>query len=208
MAEESSSFFLTAPSSAVPLAGCYGGGLISDLCSSGFWFRICLNRERQVYSVIFVCTGNMCRSPMAEGILKSKLKEIGRDDIAVSSMGIHAPAGEKASPDGIAVCAENSIDISTHQTRPLLFDELKSADLVFTMEGFQSDFIRTFFPQIADKLFLFAAWPSEGKEKKAQFIPDPIGGNRNDYRRTFQLITSHVDRIMPFLLAEFALTGC
>ena len=144
---------------------------------------------------------------MAEGILRGKLKEIGRTDIAVSSMGIHAPRGEKASPDGIAVCAENSIDISAHQTRPLLFDELKAADLVFTMESFQSDFIRTFLPQVVDKLFLFAAWPAAEKGRRDHFIPDPIGGNRNDYRKTYRLITSHVERILPFLLAEFVPTN-
>jgi glycine hydroxymethyltransferase len=159
-------------------------------------------------SVIFICTGNMCRSPMAEGILKSKLKALGRADISVTSMGIHAPQNEKASPDGIAVCAENNIDIAAHRSRPLHFDELKAADLIFTMETFHSDFIRTFVPQIGEKLCLFSVWPAQGDGKKERGIPDPIGGNRNDYRKTFQLIDSHMDRVMPFLLAECTKTGC
>ena len=141
---------------------------------------------------------------MAEGILKSKLKEMGRSDIAVSSMGIHAPEGQKASADGVAVCAEKNIDISAHETRPLHFDELKSADLVLVMESFQSDFIRTFVPQIAEKLYLFSVWPGSDNNKKGAFIPDPIGGSRGDYQKAFSLINSHVDRILPFLLAEFA----
>jgi protein-tyrosine-phosphatase len=70
------------------------------------------------------------------------------------------------------------------------------------METYQRDFIRTFVPQVAENLFLLGAWP--GKEKKEHNIPDPIGGTLKDYKKTFDLLSSHIDRIMPYLLAELA----
>jgi protein-tyrosine-phosphatase len=125
---------------------------------------------------------------------------MGRTGIAVSSMGIHAPKDATASKDAVVICAEHNIDISEHKSRPLLFDELKAASFLFVMETYQRDFIRTFVPQVAENLFLLGAWP--GKEKKEHNVPDPIGGSLKDYQKTFNLLSSHIDRIMPFLLAE------
>jgi protein-tyrosine-phosphatase len=154
-----------------------------------------------LYSVVMICTGNLCRSPMAEGILKRKIALMGRTDIKVSSMGIHARENQNATSDAVQVCRENLIDISGHQSRPLVFDELRAADIVFVMEKFQLNFIRTFVPQAAEKLALLARWPA--KESKEHSVPDPINGKMNDYRKTFKLIEFHIDRIMPFLLADF-----
>lgn len=121
-----------------------------------------------MYNVIFVCTGNMCRSPMAEGILKSKLAGLGRAGIAVASMGIHAPQHRNASPEAVAACAGEGVDISRHVSRQLVFDELKAADFIFVMESFHRDYIRTFVPQAADRIRLLASWPG-GKGTAATF---------------------------------------
>jgi protein-tyrosine-phosphatase len=137
---------------------------------------------------------------MAEGILKARLKEAGRDDIDVSSMGIHAPKEQKASAEAVSVSAKHGIDLSHHQSRQLVFDELRVADYIFAMERYHKDYIRTFVPQTGDKLALLASWP--GKEKKDHEIPDPIGGTQGDYEKSYNRISSQIDRIMPFLLAE------
>ncbi|MCU0609483.1 MAG: hypothetical protein MUF22_06940 [Chitinispirillaceae bacterium] len=139
---------------------------------------------------------------MAEGILRHRLHGIGRNDITVSSMGIHGQDGKSATNEGVAVCAENSIDISGHLARPLHFDELKSAGLIFVMEPVQKEYIRTFVPSIEERLSLFAVWPAEPQNKKSSTIPDPVGGSLADYRKTFTLISSHMERILPFLLAQ------
>lgn len=154
-----------------------------------------------MYSVIMICTGNLCRSPMAEGIFKRKVALMNRNDIQVSSMGIHAREHQNATSHAIEVCRENFIDITGHQSRPLVFEELRGADIIFVMEKFHSNFIRTFVPQAAEKLALLAHWPS--KESKEHSVSDPINGKINEYRKTFKLIEFHIDRVMPFLLAEF-----
>ena len=137
---------------------------------------------------------------MAEAILKAGLKEAGRDDIDVSSMGIHALKEQKASADAVAVCAKHGVDLTHHISRQLVFDELRTADFIFTMERYHKDYIRTFVPQTGDKLALLASWP--GREKKDHEIPDPIGGTLEDYEKSFNAISSQINRIMPFLLAE------
>jgi protein-tyrosine-phosphatase len=137
---------------------------------------------------------------MAEAILKARVNEAGRDDITVSSMGIHAPKDQKASAEAVTVCAHHGIDLSSHTSRQLVFDELRTADFIFTMERYHKEYIRTFVPQTGEKLSLLASWP--GKEKKDHGIPDPIGGTIADYEKSYKLIESQVDRILPFLLAE------
>jgi protein-tyrosine-phosphatase len=137
---------------------------------------------------------------MAEVILYARLSETGREDIEVSSMGIHAPKDQKASADAVAVCAKHGIDLSHHLSRQLVFDELRIADCIFAMERYHKDYIRTFVPQTGEKLALLGSWP--GKEKKDHEIPDPIGGTIDDYEKSFNRISTQINRIMPFLLAE------
>jgi protein-tyrosine-phosphatase len=139
---------------------------------------------------------------MAEGILKNKVASLGRTDFKITSMGIHAREKQTATSFAIIVCKEHQIDISGHLSRGLVFDELREADIIFVMEKFQLNFITTFVPQAAEKLALLALWPA--KESKEHAVPDPINTGIREYRKTFTLIESHIDRIMPYLLAEFA----
>ncbi len=139
---------------------------------------------------------------MAEGILKARLHDLGRNGISVSSMGIHAPEGCRASPNAVAVCAEHTIDLAGHRSRQLAYDELKTADFIFVMEHFQREYLSTFVPRASDRTFLLAAWP--GTENGRRSIPDPVGGTADEYRKIFGLIAGHIERILPFILAELS----
>ena len=150
--------------------------------------------------IIFVCTGNICRSPMAEGILRHRCKEKGRDDLVVSSMGIHGLTDSPAIDFAQEACEENGIDISSHSARTIIGEELQESDLILCMEPVHTKFLQTFFPWHRDKIFLLGAWPREKARKSA--IKDPMGGSMEDFRRTFKIIQSHVDRILPLLLEE------
>lgn len=154
-----------------------------------------------MYSIIFICTGNICRSPMAEGVLRKKCSELNRTDIAVSSMGIHARDGFGASELAIQVCKKEGIDISEHKSRMLVPDELVKSDLVLVMEPLHLNYIYTFFPIISKKTFLLGSWPGENKAKGA--IQDPIGVSIKVYSKIYKEITAHIDRILPTIQTRF-----
>ncbi|UCD31898.1 MAG: hypothetical protein JSW04_02335 [Desulfobacterales bacterium] len=150
--------------------------------------------------ITFVCTGNICRSPMAEGILKHQYKEMGRNDLMVSSMGIHGLTGSPAVDYAQDVCEELGIDISSHVARPIIGEELQEADLILCMEPVHTKFLQTFFPWHRNKIFLLGAWPKNKARKSS--IQDPMGGSIQDFRRIFNIIQGHIDRILPLLLKK------
>jgi protein-tyrosine phosphatase len=107
-----------------------------------------------VHKIIFVCTGNLCRSPIAEYILKARLAAEGRNDIIVASMGIYG-FDEKLPPEeAVEACAEHDIDMNAHRSRHLVPAELKEASFIFVMEMMHKEFFTTFFPQVADRVAL------------------------------------------------------
>ncbi|MEJ2657020.1 MAG: hypothetical protein P8012_07450 [Desulfobacterales bacterium] len=147
--------------------------------------------------IVFVCTGNICRSPMAEGLMRHKCKEAARHDLTVSSMGIHGLNDYPATEYAQKVCEDDGFDISSHRARYLMGDELQKADLILCMEPVHIKFIETFFPWIREKVFLLGAWPEKANRKSA--IQDPMGGSYEKYQQVYNLIKGHIERIFPLL---------
>lgn len=148
-------------------------------------------------NVVFICTGNICRSPMAEGFMRYKWHETGRNDLVVSSMGVHGLNDLPATEFARKVCMENGFDISSHRARSLVGAELQEADLILCMEPVHKKFVQTFFPWIRKKVFLLGAWPGKATRKSA--ISDPMGGSYKKYQEIFGMIQSHIERIIPLL---------
>ncbi|MBN1306615.1 MAG: hypothetical protein JXA18_01765 [Chitinispirillaceae bacterium] len=151
--------------------------------------------------IVFICNANMCRSPMAEGILKKRCTENGLSRLHIASMGIHAQEGNRAMEFAVAVCREQSIDLEGHRSRPLIPDELKMSHLIFVMEPMQINYIDLFFPQVSDRLFMLAAWPD--RQGKKATIPDPIGRPITAYRKTFETLQRHIDNFLPELMRRY-----
>lgn len=137
---------------------------------------------------------------MAEGILKKYVSDE-HLELSVGSMGIHAMDGKNATANAIAVCAEHSISIDSHRSRPLIPEELKESSFIFVMEAVQIDFINIFFPQVSDRLFMLGAWP-ERKRKKMN-IADPVGRSLNHYRKTFSLLEKKINLLLPDIVNRF-----
>jgi protein-tyrosine phosphatase len=149
-------------------------------------------------NIVFVCTGNICRSPMAEGLLRHHWQEVGRRDLRVSSMGISGLDNEPATDPAQQVCREHGIDIADHRSRPLVSEELIYADVVLAMEVYQKKHLQLFFPVFRDRFHLLGAWPGDETRKSA--IRDPMGCRIKIYQQVFEKIHFHVMRILPTLM--------
>src|SRR5216110_1362722 len=107
---------------------------------------------RIVKSVLFVCTGNICRSPMAEGFFRRLLGN--RKDIEVASAGLHAVRGQPPSMHAVHVCEQEAVDIRGLQSQPLTAELVDRATHIFAMTGGHLDTIHMLFPNGAEKAYL------------------------------------------------------
>src|ERR1700745_3514528 len=106
---------------------------------------------RNVKRVLFVCTGNICRSPIAEGLFRRLLGN--RKDIEVASAGVHAVRGQPPSLYAVQVCKEENVDISTFRSQPLTAALVDRATHIFAMTGAHLETIQKLFLQGAEKRF-------------------------------------------------------
>lgn len=156
-----------------------------------------------MFRIVFLCTGNLCRSPMAEGFLKNSFDEDTGDGhggsakaagIVISSAGTHAGGGLSASPAAVDVCSKAGIDISSHKSRPLTSEILSGSDLVLAMEMCHLLYAVGLMPECAGKAYIlseFAGMP------EPEGVADPIGGGAADYRQAYEQIASLLRSALP-----------
>jgi len=130
-------------------------------------------------NILFICTGNTCRSPMAQALLEKMAEEKGLD-IRVTSAGIFALDGEEASHNAIEVLKAEGIDLSNHRARLLHRDLVEEADLILTMSKSHKDAILSKYHFLEGKVFTLKEY-AYGKEED---IADPFGGDLESYKRT------------------------
>ncbi len=105
-------------------------------------------------SILVVCTGNICRSPVAEGFLRRELRaRLGTEAPEVASSGTAGWEGSAASPDSVTAAAEHGVDISTHVARLLRTEQLREASVVIAMASEHSDAVAALVPEAAAKTF-------------------------------------------------------
>lgn len=157
------------------------------------------DRDNHKYTVLFVCSGNSCRSPMAEGLLKKKLYPKYRRKLEVRSAGTLGINGNPATLHAITAAKEKGVDISNHISRGVNEDNVSNADIIIAMEDHHKEYLERYFPKYRENVFLLKAFNREGKKPKNVAIEDPIGERLTTYRRVINQIDEELDRILPQL---------
>lgn len=141
--------------------------------------------------IVFVCTGNVCRSPMAEYLLKLRLG--GKRNWEILSAGTAAFRGFPASTAGVRVMRELGVDMSRHQSRPADRDLIDSAKVVVVMTASHRDQLRAMFRDVGDRVFLLKSFYPDSCGGD---VEDPIGASEDVYRE----IRDEIDKAMPGLI--------
>mgnify|MGYP000988672084 FL=1 len=150
-------------------------------------------------NILFVCTGNTCRSSMAEGIFNDLLKDSNKN-IFSSSAGIRAYEGEKANEKSILLLNARGIDISSHRAKQLTADIIANSDIILTMTAYHKDIIINSVPEAENKVYTLKeyAYIINGEEinKNNLDIADPYGMDYNAYETSMKEIETEIKKII------------
>ena len=149
-----------------------------------------MNRnDGDIMNILFVCTGNTCRSPMAEGLFKKLLADRKIENVSCSSAGLFAMTGDEVTPNSVKACERFEVDISAHRARRITSYILDETDKFVCMT-----------PEHAASLSLYV--PSEKLIVLGEGIPDPFGGDMETYIRCANSIRTALTEQFDDIIAE------
>lgn len=150
--------------------------------------------------ILIVCTGNVCRSPMAEGLLRKLLREQNRHgEFVVESAGTYPLDGSAASLEAINTAAEDGVDIRGHVARSLTARLVERADLILTMEPEHIERMVAVFPKVESKTHLLTIYGDPKGDRLG--VPDPIGLGRETYKAAYRTMKRGLRWAVPKILA-------
>lgn len=155
-------------------------------------------------TILFVCTGNTCRSSMAEALFKEMIKNQYPDklkDVKVVSAGVAARDGDQASPNAIRAMEELGIDLTFHSATQLTEELIHKADLILTMTQRHRDMVLIMNPGARGKVYTLIEYTNEGQGNKGDLdIQDPFGGPIEVYRQSAAQIQKALKVLMEKLV--------
>jgi protein-tyrosine phosphatase len=139
--------------------------------------------------VLVLCTGNICRSPMAAALLARRL-----DSVTVESAGIAAPTGRGADPIAVSLMRERGLDISSHVARQLEAWMTTSSDLVLVMDATQKEHLERRFAALYGRVYLLGQFAKAASRSRLGVdIPDPYRKDRASFEESLRLIEAGVE---------------
>jgi protein-tyrosine phosphatase len=142
--------------------------------------------------ILIVCTANICRSPVAEVLLRDRLQRLGLGDWTVSSAGTWAEPGRAAAAYSRSLMAQLGFDLSSHRSRAIEEADLAQADLILGMESGHVEALRVEFEAHADRIFLLSQMVG-----LRYSVSDPYGGPLSGYQRMIIELTGLIDDGLP-----------
>jgi len=145
--------------------------------------------------ILFLCSGNTCRSPLAEGIARKILTDRVNFPVEISSAGTSAFEGMPASQHSVEVAARHGIDLDGHQSALLNRSRVRDADLIVTMGAKHRETVGVIDPEALSYTVLLTSFCGGDGD-----VPDPIGGGLAEYERIYDLIDRCVDALAEGLV--------
>ena len=156
-----------------------------------------------IQSILFICKGNIIRSPMAAALLRRHLPEASRGALTVASAGLHTKPDSAADIRAVEVAKEFGISLDTHRTQQLSHELVQSADVIFVMDYLNEATLLASYPDVRRKVFLLGACPTRVASRSME-ISDPHEGTEADIRQCYQTL----ERCISSLVKELALRPC
>lgn len=149
--------------------------------------------------LLFVCTGNTCRSPMAEAAAQKWITDNPEEyaEFRVTSAGVLCAGAAPASDYAQIVAEQNGCDLSKHLAKQVSGPLLEQADYIFTMTRGHKQMLERMAPQYQDKIYLLNAY-AEGNLDAAD-VPDPYGGSLETYLHCFAVLNTSIEKILKKL---------
>lgn len=154
-----------------------------------------MNNQQIASHILVICTANICRSPVAEAVLRQRLQEQGLAGWTVSSAGTWAESERSAATHSIQIMAEKGVDLRPHRSRIVTEEMLAEVDLVLCMEIGHVEALHAEFPAHSRKIYLLSEMVGQRYS-----VSDPYGGPLQEYQRMVKELTNLIDKGLPRII--------